>query len=440
MVLTLVSSIVYSAFVSKEEYGLYNLILSIAFYFSVIGEWGISAFAVREISRAERHSLKEKFSLLLESKIVLVLISIVGFLVFAYLFDYYKLGIGVILPIVALIFVTAMQLDWYLQGREYFNQIAVRQILTAFVSLSVGLLAVLVWPKALTIAGSQILGLLAGFLFSWNTISRKDFHIVLGKLTNGLGIVSQTIRKTSGIFLGILLFHASYNVSFAVMANLSQMQEMGVYSTYYRIFSSATGAFLVFFNLYSVRIARGFSEDVQRPMYFGLSRMGFYAALGMILFGPLVYKFIYGSKYDFNFDVLFYFSLLLFVAAVNYFFIQVWSILGHSRKFVACYLTGFLANILMLSFFKHSNVTLTSGMIVKSLLTGEAAAMLVGYGIAWKKNFCVRPVRDVVFLIIAAFVVYASILVNGQIMWSVLLFGSVFVLDFLAFKNRFQFT
>lgn len=199
-----------------EGIGKVSFVDSLTYYFIVVAEFGIVAYAIREISRKrnDKKELSETVSELLSLHVFTSLAAIFLYLISVF-FLYEKIGdLRLILFSFSFLLVNSFACEWYFWGTEQFKYITIRSLITRLLGLASIFILIrrgddYVWYYAI-IAGSAILNL------SWNSIkmflevpvklSKPNFkkHFSFLKITYQISLLYSVILMLDNVFLQLV--------------------------------------------------------------------------------------------------------------------------------------------------------------------------------------------------------------------------------------------
>lgn len=373
-------SLLFTAILAKKlnesDFGVYNLILVSTFYIGILVDWGMQIRGTRLISGTTSYIKRSViFSDILSTKLTVSCLAIIIYIFYAYYRYYSSVYFYAFLLGVIIIILTVFLNEWFFQGLEKNNIISIRQILFSIFNILFYLAATILYGdfKLVHAILTYSLSLFASLCFMYFFFF-KDSYFFRIRLDISKNII--TLSNSNKIFLGTLILTTMYSSGIIFLGNYSA-SELGLYSTYYRLFSTLTSIGSIMFSVNLPRLSKSsVINDFDKFRNIIVSSAYIVFAIGYYL-SNYIYSVFYPA-YTYNSGIGLAFLLLLFLNTLNYYFVYLFLIKGEDDIFYKISLWGGLSNFLLLVLFFSLNL-FNSYSVVLSLIISEVINLLVSF-------------------------------------------------------------
>ena len=408
-----ISTAILARVIGPGHFGLLNLALVAANYFTLSATWGLPAIGVREIS-AHKHSARPWTRQITRVRLALAALSFLLLALWLYLFPhttdfrYLTLAYGLT------IFTSVLMLEWPFQGLEQMHYISAGRIVSAFVYLIGILLAIHHANDYFSVPWILVASHLSAILIlSWRFFKTAPEPLSTDSPPHPVKVL---IREAVPIGLSIFLSTLLLNADTLLIGFLRTDAEVGFYSGAYKIVLVFAGIMAAFSNAvfpsiaYYSRHDREKLETLLRYMARLLGLVLFPVMIGGMFLAEPVMKLLYGYQFIEGGAALRILMVSIWLSTMNsvYFFVMISR--GENTR---------LLRVLMIQV--ATNLTLNLALIPVFGISGAAAATLisdlVGYVLFRKMAGVAIPIRKPFHKVWPACLFMAAALAVGRFYW-----------------------
>ncbi|MGN6395809.1 MAG: flippase [Mucilaginibacter sp.] len=322
-VLPMISIPIIVRIIGPDKYGVINYASAIISYFILIVNYGFDLTATRAVAqnRDDKSHIEELFSIVLWSKILLFLLTLVAFLccfaIFPLFRDEWKLMIYSYIVLVSWVITP----NWLYQGMQDLHRIAVFDVIIKLVFTVVVLLVIRHKSDYLyqpLIAGvTQII------------IGYYSFHYAMHKY--GIRIIRISLKQILAVlknerivFFSSIVINLYTTTNTVLLGSLAGDMQVGYYTAAIRFIQIAQAVITLplsnsFFPYVGAAFGRGKEEGIAaaRKVLPIVTIIGLVCFFGMVIFGPWVLGIFYGAKFSSSIPIFITLSITPLIIVIS---------------------------------------------------------------------------------------------------------------------------
>lgn len=324
-----------------EKYGLINFAAAFTTYFTILTDYGFNLSATQEISinREDKKKVSEIFSSVMNSKLILYLISTIIFYSCLISFNIFKEHSELFFISYAGLIGTVLFPLWYFQGIEKMNIILAVNFVTKLFSL----ISIFLFIKkntdylllALIYSLSQVLYGILGLMI---VIIKFKVKFYLIDFEN----IFKQIRKSSNLFISSLSIASISNSSVFILGLFVDKSTVGYFAGADKIRIAFQSLLSTIFTTTFPRVSILAKKSIKQ--FYNFNRKSFYVTftLGLIIslliyFGaPTLVKVVLGDSYENSIPILKLLSIVPFLYSIsNFLGVQIFLPLNYAKHYAA---------------------------------------------------------------------------------------------------------
>lgn len=278
-------------------YGIYASMLSIVFLINIITDWGFNAYGSQMLAQLTTTTQKNDFvQKALHLKLFLSVIFGFSYMLFCITFFkqplYYLLGTPIIL-------FSFLHPEWVCRGLLLPHMASYRQIIFSGLNIVIFyLLYRFSLPQYLVFIGYAFNTILSFYIIVWILKDIISFNIFKGKTVFTLPSFGL-VKNTSIYFYGYLANNINYVLGILMLTLFSNSSEVGVYASYYNIFTTLVAPIIITYGLFSPKV-HVTKPNVFYTNYFLVISCILVAGIVFFVNGAFFYHLFYPKSFAFN--------------------------------------------------------------------------------------------------------------------------------------------
>ncbi len=335
--------------ISPEGFGVIGFSTAFVSYFVLFVDYGFETFGAREIAK----NLEDQTKLINSIISTRIIISLFIFLILvasALIFiNDFVVQMAIIIAGINL-FVTAFSTNWYFHGIQKMEYIAVRQILTSILNLT--LIIIFVNSKAdvlLAIFISGVAGLINTLLLF--RIFNKSFCKYSFQLD--YRFIKKIILHSTPIALSSIMIAVYYNLDIVMLGFMKSDYEVGIYTSAVKIFLIGN----VFYDIilktffpslsYSIKSSTKTTVETFKKYFYSMISAGIIISTCMYFMAEIMITILYSNNYNTAVSPLKIYAMTSLIVCTNMIFGNPLLAWGKQKEYLFVVGAGGLSNIIL---------------------------------------------------------------------------------------------
>jgi O-antigen/teichoic acid export membrane protein len=330
-------------------FGVLGFATAFVSYFILVVNFGFSTYGTREIAKDQ--SIVSKFVNNIFSIRILLAIFLSLILILFMFFSEKNNATKTVVILTGLnLFTNAISLNWVFQAVEKMQYIAMRQVLSGFLSL-IGAI-IFVHSKTDVVIAALILSLSALLGNIWFIPIYQKMYAKI-KPEYSIEFWKELFRESFPLAFASIMIGIYYNLDMVMLGYMKPESDVGIYNAAYKIFLLGIVPFQLIFSAFFPMLSRvGFNKskelkDTMKNYAAMIIGSGIVTGIGLLFFSERIVLLIFGEKYLASSLPLSILAMNAIVISFNVFLGNPMMAWGKQKEYAIAISFGALANVIL---------------------------------------------------------------------------------------------